>query len=115
MGMYISIGNGRGWGTSSGVFDCIVESTRERFAEDQQVCMKSIYESLDERGYQGIMLGDALDSACFNLFYRHCEAAMKEFPHSERGKIPPPEHIPGILWNWSEVLRLMREDPRYKP
>jgi hypothetical protein len=51
----------------------------------------------------------------FNHFYVCCKKAMEAFPQSERGKIPPPSHMPGILWNWSEVLRLMREDPRYEP
>lgn len=114
MGMYISIGKDSGWGTSGGVFDCIVESTREMFTKDERACMEAIYGTLDNEGQSFIVL-DRVDSTCFNLFYRHCEDAMKEFPHSERGKIPPPDHIPGILWNWSEVLRLMREDPRYKP
>ncbi len=114
MGMMVSINEEEGFVTSGGVFDCIVENTRLLFTEDQKGCVWEIYKTLDEQGQSFIVL-DYVDADCFNLFYRHCEAAMKAFPESERGKIPPPSHIPGILWNWSEVLRLMREDPRYRP
>lgn len=113
MGMYISIGKDTGWGLTSGLFDIITESTRELFSTKQYGCMKSIYETFDDQGQSFIVL-DSVNSDCFNLFYRHCEAAMKVFPDSPQGKIPPPESIPGILWNWSEILRLMREDPRFK-
>ncbi|MDQ7760260.1 hypothetical protein ACM9XD_06205 [Xanthomonas sacchari] len=110
--MYISINQGNGWGTSGGVFDCIVESTREMFPASQLDCMKEIYNSLDEEGQSFIVLGD-VGASCFNVFYAHCKKAMEQFPESERGRSVPFSHIPGILWNWSEVLRLMREDPRY--
>ncbi|GFM70303.1 hypothetical protein PSCICL_12950 [Pseudomonas cichorii] len=113
MGMYISISNGSGWGGAGGVFDCIVESTRELFGKDQYGCMRKIYEALDEQAQSFIVLDDVA-SECFNLFYSHCKTAMDSFPESSRGKKVPENHIPGILWNWSEVLRLMREDIRYK-
>ncbi|MGE7955214.1 hypothetical protein ACQKQA_01215 [Pseudomonas sp. NPDC089530] len=113
MGMYISIGAGTGWSTSGGVFDCIVEPTRRLFKPDEQCCLSEIYSALDEQGQSFIVL-DAIDEGCFNLFYCYCKKAMEEFPLSERGRIVPENHIPGILWNWSEVLRIMKEDPRYR-
>ena len=113
MGMYISINESSGWGTSGGVFDCIVEGTRALFTHDQYSCMRKIYDSLDEQAQSFIVL-DNITGDCFSLFYSHCEAAMKIFPESDRGKLVSENHIPGILWNWSEVLRLMREDVRYK-
>lgn len=113
MGMYISVNDGSGWGTSGGVFDCIVEGTRAFFTKDEESCMRRIYEALDEQAQSFIVL-DNVTGECFNLFYRHCKAAMDNFSESVRGKSVPQDHIPGILWNWAEVLRLMREDPRYK-
>lgn len=113
MGMYISIGEGTGWSASGGVFDCIVESTRDLFKADEQCCLKAIYTPLDEQGQSFIVL-DYVDGACFNLFYFYCKKAMDEFPLSERARMLMKNRIPGILFGWSEVLRLMREDPRYK-
>ncbi|WP_159565322.1 hypothetical protein [Budvicia diplopodorum] len=113
MGMYISIGKNTGWGLTSGLFDIITESTRELFSAEQYGCMKSIYEAFDDQGQSFIVL-DSVDRDCFNLFYRHCKAAMEAFPDSPRGKISPLKSISGILWNWSEILRLMREDSRYR-
>ncbi|WP_414910851.1 hypothetical protein [Pseudomonas sp. IT-P44] len=113
MGMYISINDNSGWGTSGGVFDCIVEGTRKFFTKNQESCMRAIYEALDEQAQSFIIL-DKVSDECFNLFYRHCKTAMDGFPESERGKLVPESHIPGVLWNWSEVLRLMREDSRYE-
>lgn len=113
MAMYICIGRNSGWSTSGGVFDCIVEATRGLFKGNEQDCLSNIYSPLDDQG-QSLIALDAVDESCFNLFYSYCESAMSDFPLSERAKIVPWSHIPGILWNWSEVLRLMREDPRYR-
>lgn len=118
MAMYISIGDGNGppgvgWSTSGGVFDCIVESTRMLVQPDEQCCLRDIYAPLDEQGQNFIVL-DYVDESCFNLFYSRCKQAMEGFPSSDRAKIVPESHIPGIVWNWSEVLRIMREDPRYR-
>lgn len=113
MAMYICIGRNSGWSTSGGVFDCIVEPTRRLFKPDEQDCLSDIYSPLDNQGQSFIAL-DTIGESCFNLFYSYCERAMNEFPLSDRAKIVPESHIPGILWNWSEVLRLMREDPRYR-
>lgn len=112
MGMYISVNEHEGWTLSSGIFDCIVESTREVFSRDHMDCMKKIYKSLDDEGQSFIVL-DYVDSYCFNLFYRNCKRAMDDFLSSPRGKSVRPTSIAGIFWNWAEVLRLMREDPRY--
>lgn len=75
--------------------------------------MRQIYASLDEQAQSFIVL-DKVSDKCFNLFYRHCKMAMDNFVDSSRGKIVPEDHIPGILWHWSEVLKLMREDSRYE-
>jgi len=111
--MYISIGVEVGWGTSGGVFDCIVEGTRSELLELDAQCVGEIYRPLDEQGKSFIVL-NYVGEECFNLFYYCCEKAMAGFSQSERGRIVPESHIPGILWNWSEVLRLMQTDPRYK-
>lgn len=112
MGMYIAISDGVGWATSSGVFDCIVEATRNKLNEVDGACAKCVYSTLDEQGHSFIALNDA-DKECFNSFYISCVQAMDEFPNSEQGRFVPPGHVPGIRWNWSEVLRLMRDDPRF--
>jgi len=112
MGMYIAISRSAGWGTSGGVFDCIVEATRKNFNSCQAGCMSEIYRPLDEQGQSFIAL-DEVDAHCFKIFYENCKLAMEGFSNSERGRFVPRDHIPGILWNWSEVLRLMREDPRF--
>ncbi|WAJ36022.1 hypothetical protein OU800_15515 [Pseudomonas sp. GOM7] len=116
--MFISVGKGdgalgAGLSISGGVFDCVVEETRRKFKDDECFCMKEIYRPLDEQGQNFIVL-DYVDECCFNLFYAHCKKAMEEFSLSERAKLVPERHIPGILWNWSEVLRGMREDARYR-
>ena len=113
MGMYISIADGTGLVTSTGIFECIVEETRSLFKDSEQGCVKEIYMSLDEWCQTFIALDD-IDAECFNLFYSYCEKAMVDFPNSERGKIPDKEYLPVILGEWSEVLRIMREDPRYR-
>ena len=89
----------------------IVEETRSLFQDCEQRCVKEIYESLDDF-QQFISLVNA-DEECFNMFYRYCKQAMNEFPNSERVQIPDKEYIPVILGDWAEVLRMMREDPRY--
>lgn len=118
MVMFVSIGGGNGslgvgLSLSGGVFECIVEETRKRFKDDEQFCVKEIYTPLDEQGQNFIVL-DYVDECCFNLFYFYCKKAMEDFPLSERAKLVPENHIPGILWNWAEVLRVMREDSRYR-
>ncbi len=114
MSMFISINEEGGWGTSNGIFECIVENTREMFSGEQKECVKAIYETLDEQGQTFIAL-DHVDVDCFNLFYHYCDAAMKIFPESERGKVPDPDYVPVILRDWEDFLRLMRDDPRYRP
>lgn len=113
MGMYISIGEGTGWSASGGVFDCIVEATRKLFKDDEQCCLKSIYTPLDEQGQSFIVL-DYVDESCFNLFYSYCKKAMDDFSLSERAELITESRVPGVLFGWSEVLRIMREDPRYQ-
>lgn len=113
MAMYICIGRNSGWSTSGGVFDCIVESTRGLFKNNEKHCLSDIYSPLDDQG-QSLIALDIVDEICFNLFYSYCESAMNDFPLSDRAERVPRSHIPGILWNWSEVLQLMREDPRYR-
>ncbi len=110
--MCILIRNGIGLSLSSGLFDIITESTRENFSSLDSDCILEIYKYNDEQCQGFIALND-VDIDCFNLFYQHCETAMKGFLESPRGKIPPPNYIPGILWHFEEVLRLMREDPRF--
>lgn len=114
MGMYIAIARGIGWSGSSGVFDCIVEGTRTKFLDINRSCMDSIYTTLDDQGQSFIAL-DEVGAVCFNIFYRLSEKAMDEFADSERGRTIPQDHVPGILWHWSEVLRMMRDDPRFTP
>ncbi|WMD21210.1 hypothetical protein RAS12_02245 [Achromobacter seleniivolatilans] len=118
MAMLISVGEGSGppgagWSVSEGVFDCIVEATRKLFKDDEVCCLNEIYSPLDDQGQNFIVL-DYVDVRCFNLFYSYCKRAMEDFPRSERGGVVPESHIPGILWNWAEVLRLRREDSRYR-
>lgn len=113
MGMYIAICEGVGWATSRGIFDCIVEGTRDRFGSEYGECARKIYSPLDEQGQSFVVLSD-VDADCFNMFYFYCEQAMELFPKSNAGKLVPADHIKGILWNWSEVLRLMREDSRFE-
>ncbi len=110
--MYIFIEEAKLFRLSNGVFDIITESTREQFISEERGCMSVIYTFFDEQGQDFISL-DAADFGCFNLFYRHCESAMKAFPESPRGKIPPSDRIPIILSSWEELLGLMREDPRF--
>ena len=62
--------------------------------------------------YQQFLALDDLDEECFNLFYHHGKDVMDGFPNSETGKGVPQEGMPVILVNWSELLRIMREDPR---
>jgi hypothetical protein len=114
MGMYISIGENTGFGTSGGKFDCIVESTRVVLKKRSPETIKPVYKSLDDEGQSFIVL-DYINGDQFNIFYKCCKEAMEAFPNSERGKKLPPERMPAILWNWSEVLRIMREDPRFDP
>ena len=100
------------WGTSTGIFECIVDGTRSLFRDSELRCEKEIFASVDH--FQQFLALDELDEECFNLFYSHCKKAMEEFPSSETGKSVPQEGMPVILVNWSELLRIMREDPRYR-
>ncbi|RRW52128.1 hypothetical protein EGJ55_22505 [Pseudomonas moraviensis] len=113
MGMYIAIADGVGRALTRGVFDCIVERTRACYLANDSECMLKIYEPLDEQGQSFISLRD-VDVLCFNVFYIACEKAMNSFPESEMGKSVPFDHLEGVLWNWREVLGLMRTDDRYR-
>ncbi len=111
--MYVAIARGVGVFFSEGIFDCIVESTRVGFENREEGCRKEIYASFDEQGQNFITL-DCVGISCFNLFYGHCRRAMECFPTSERAKDLSEHRIPIILSHWSEMLRVMREDPRYR-
>lgn len=113
MGMYIAIADGVGWATSRGVFDCIVEGTRIYLESVDKTCFGRIYESLDEQAQSFIVLRD-IEEECFNKFYFCCEKAMLEFPHGDADQKIPSDHVEGILWNWGEVLNLMRHDSRFR-
>ena len=113
MSMDIWIGDNGWWSTTSGVFECIVEETRSHFKNSEQEHMKKIYMPLDE-WYQGYIDLREINEECFNMFYNYCKKAMDGFLDSDRGKIPEKDRIPIILGNWAEVLRIMREDPRYR-
>ena len=104
--MYISINESSGWGTSGAVFDCIFEGTRALFTCDQYSCMRKIYEALDEQAQSFIIL-DNITVDCFNLFYSHCEAAMKIFTDSDRGKMVPENHIPAKNWGQTTVTLMV--------
>ncbi|MDR2736101.1 MAG: hypothetical protein LBB49_00880 [Gracilibacteraceae bacterium] len=110
--MTIWINSNKAWSTQSGIFECIVEETRSLFKDSEQRYVREIYKPLDDY-QQFIELGGADDEG-FNLFYKYCKQAMDEFPDSERGKIPDKEYLPVILGQWSGVLRIMSEDPRYR-
>ncbi|MCL1790834.1 MAG: hypothetical protein FWG40_05670 [Peptococcaceae bacterium] len=110
--MSIMINGNESWSTRSGIFECIVEETRELFKDNEQSCIKEIYDPLDNY-QQFIDLGN-ISAGDFNLFYRHCKQAMDGFPDSERGKIPDEEYMPVILGNWSHLLENLRKDPRYR-
>ncbi|MCL1790835.1 MAG: hypothetical protein FWG40_05675 [Peptococcaceae bacterium] len=122
MGMYIYIGKEASWHsdnclpyleTSAGIFECIVEETRGLFKDSEQKYVEEIYQPLDEWGQNYISLED-VDKEGFSLFGDYCKKAMEDFPNSETGKSVPSEGMPVILVNWSELLRIMREDPRYR-
>ncbi|MCZ4322771.1 hypothetical protein [Pseudomonas anguilliseptica] len=110
--MDIIVSKGVGWSTSAGVFDCIVESTRKLLLVFGEDGVREIYGCYDEQGQAFIAL-DSVGMKLFNQFYCCCERAMKEFPSSERAAIIPVDHVAGVLWNWSELLKLMRADARY--
>lgn len=111
MGMYISIGEDTGWGLSTGIFDLIVESTRELFSDDEQKCLKAIYRSYDDEGQSFIVLRN-VDANCFNLFYKHCNSALENFIENGHENIEP-KYVPFIVGQWSQVLKLIREDERF--
>lgn len=113
MGMYIAIADGVGWAASSGVFDRIVESTRVYLEEADSACFRKIYSPLDVEGQSFIVLRD-VGKECFNEFYCCCEKAMLSFSGSNAVQEIPNDHLEGVLWNWGEVLKLMRHDPRYE-
>ncbi|PMX00794.1 hypothetical protein C1X59_14585 [Pseudomonas sp. FW215-R2] len=111
--MYIAIADGVGWATSSGVFDCIVEGTRIYLEGTDRACLRRIYRSLDEEAQNFIVL-KSVEVECFNKFYFCCKKAMLDFSGSNAAHEIPSDHLEGILWNWDEVLKLMRHDPRYR-
>jgi hypothetical protein len=113
MGMYIAIADGLGLALTRGLFDCIVESTRACCSAKDSDCLLKVYEALDEQGQSFISLRD-VDALCFNVFYVACKKAMNVFSESEVGRSVPFDHLEGILWNWREVLALMRTDVRFR-
>ena len=54
-----------------------------------------------------------MDEVCFNLFYAYCKKAMDEFPFSQRARVITEARVLGVLFGWSELLRIMQADPRY--
>ena len=114
MSKFICINENGGWSGPTGIFECIVEETRKLFTDGEQKYVQEIYQSLDEQ-FQSFIVLDYVDETCFNLFYNHCKKAMDRFPDSERGsKIREKPVMPLILQNWAELLRIMRDDPRYR-
>lgn len=105
MSMSIIINSDEAWITKSGIFECVVEETRELFKDNEQNCVNKIYEPLDD--FQQYIYLSHVDEECFNLFYNYCMKATDNFPDSERGKIPDKEYLPVILGNWSILLRMM--------
>lgn len=112
MSMYISIGGEEGLSLTSGVFDCIVETTREMFSRGECKCLNFIYESYDDEGQSFIKL-DSVDVGCFNVFYKNCKKAKEVFPETELGKLTRERGtIDLVFQQWEEVLKIMREDER---
>jgi len=90
--MYISIGGEEGLSLTSGVFDCIVETTREMFSRGECKCLNFIYESYDDEGQSFIKL-DSVDVGCFNVFYKNC---MTWHHHQDSGRM---QLIPSDIHN----------------
>ena len=113
MDIFINYNDNGWWSSKTGIFECIVEETRSPFKDSEHECLKTIYLPYDE-WYQGYIDLRHVDEKCFNLFYSYCMQAMSDFSNSERSKILDKEFLPVILFQWSAVLMIMRDDSRYR-
>jgi hypothetical protein len=114
MAMHFSIARGTmGWSTNRLVFTAIVEKTRLGFKPSEQTCMNSIYNLFDIGATDALVFDLAESPTCFNLFYLHSQAALQSFTAADFKSGIDPDWVPQIRWEWEEVLKLMRADPRY--
>ncbi|MDR6856820.1 hypothetical protein [Variovorax guangxiensis] len=100
---------------STGVFDVITEGTRKHFRKEEEACARHCFFRLDEECQQYITL-DEVHPACFNIFVRACEAGLAEYQTTgitAWGVQHEVTRVQGIAWEWSELIKKLRADPRY--
>lgn len=100
---------------ATGIFDVIVEGTRKQFAPDEEHCMRSCFEDLDELFQEYISIAD-VDEKCFKAFVRACEAGLELFeatgatPWNTKLDISCTELVSR---EWQDLINMLHADPRW--
>lgn len=106
----------RSWITTAVVFNSIFDRVAEFFLPEEICCKVDCYA---ERGMDGIDLS-AVDKECFNIFYLRCSAAFSKFPDEkwylyEAQDASRRESCGHVLWEWAEIINVLKRDKRYDP
>lgn len=102
---------------ATGVFEIITEAVRKHFAPGNAECLRDCFRRLDEEFQEYITL-DEVSADCFNLFVQACEAGLAEYESTGMtawGVQHEPVRVRGIAWEWSELIKKLHADPRYRP
>ena len=107
-------GEKRRWVTTAIIFNNIFERVDACFKDDERGCAE---ECLEWKGLDGLIWFD-IEKDCFNILYLRCEQALSKFPDQEwldYEKLDP-ERRRGwttIVWEWREILEMMKLDKRF--
>ena len=101
--------------TTAIIFNNIFARIDACFKADEIGCSEKCFE---EHGIDGLIWDD-IEKDCFNVLYVRCEQALSKFPDQEwldYEKLDP-EVRRGwttIVWEWREILEMMKLDKKYK-
>ena len=102
------------WVTSRTIFNNIFKRVDACIKADERGCAE---ECLEWKGLDGLIWFD-IEKDCFNILYLRCEQALSKFPDQEwldYEKLDP-ERRRGwttIVWEWREILEMMKLDKRF--
>ena len=96
------------------IFRCIFKRVEASFKADELGCSEKC---LEYQGNEGLIWDD-IEKDCFNILYLRCEQALSKFPDQEwlDYEKQGPDRRRGwtsIVWQWREILDMMKLDKRF--
>ena len=100
--------------TTAIIFNNIFKRVDACFKAEERLCAE---ECLEWKGIDGLIWDD-IEKDCFNVLYLRCEQALSKFPDQEwlDYEKQDPERRRGwttIVWEWREILEMMKLDKRF--